>query len=95
MVFKNSIFLPRGQKKRMAQIACKLPSKAKSRTVNCGLGHSFLAPMDEMQFFFLSEEKTTWGKKSVFDPLGRKSILRHTARKIENGFASARLRLGG
>ena len=41
----------------MAQIARKLPSEAKPRTVNCDLVHFFLVPMDKMQFFFLSGEK--------------------------------------
>ena len=42
----------------MAKIARKLPSKAKMRLVNVYLGHSFVAPMVKILFFFLSWEKT-------------------------------------
>ena len=64
----------------MAQIARKLLSEAKPRTVNCDLGQSFLAPTDKMQFFFLSGEKSVFfdrvtGRKKCFRPARKKIIF--------------------
>ena len=66
---KEKLRFIHGSKKRMAQIARKLPSEAKPRTVNCDLGLPWL----KMYYFSVSGKKHAFAGRAA---LGRYALSR-------------------